>query len=155
MLQAIATITKRWDQRWYFFSLLEVCVEICMPDHLVPENSDSAYLTMSLLCLKSPTYSLVLKIKPTHHSMAYRSCRIKLPLHVLAQHPGFPLDSPVHSAPFTSAHATLSTENLPSPHAHTHLANRSSSVRSQLQSGIFRPLSSTPAASFILHSSLE
>ena len=138
-----------------FFSLLEVYVEIRMPDHLGPENSDSAHLTMSLLCLKSPTYSLVLKIKPAHHSMAYRSRRIKLPFHVLAQHPGFPLDSPVHSAPSTSAQATLSTENPPSPHAHPHLANLCSSLRSQLQSGIFRPLSSTPAASFTIHSSLE
>ena len=109
------------ESKVIFFSLLEVYVEIHIPD-LVPENSDSAHLNMSLLCLKSSTYSLVLKIKPTHHGMTFRSCMIKLPLHVPAQHPGFPLDSPVDSAPFTSAQAAPSTENPPCTHPHSHLA---------------------------------
>lgn len=82
---------------------------------LIPEDS-SAHPTMSLRCLKSSTYSLVLKIKPTHPSMAYRSCVIKLPHHVPAQHPGFPLDSSAHSVPFTLAHASPSTEDAPCSH---------------------------------------
>lgn len=82
---------------------------------LIPEDS-SAHPTMSLRCLKSSTYSLVLKIKPTHPSMTYRSCVIKLPHHVPAQHPGFPLDSSAHSVPFTLAHASPSTEDAPCSH---------------------------------------
>lgn len=141
------------ESKVIFFSSLEVCVEIRIPD-LVPENSDSAYLNIPLLCLKSSTYSLVLKIKPTHHGMTFRSCMIKLPLHVPAQRPGFPLDSPVHSAPLTSAQAAPSTGNPPCTHRHSHLANPCSS-RSQFQSGIFRPLFSSPAAPFVTHSSPE
>lgn len=116
-----------------------------MPDHLV-QKTLIEHINHVTSLLKIPTYSLVLKIKPAHHSMAYRSGRIKLPFRVLAQHPGFPLDSPVHSAAFTSAQATLSTENPPSPHAHTHLANLCSSL-SDLS---FKVVSSGPCPPLLL-----
>lgn len=153
---AIVNCNYHWamGSKVVFFSLLEVYVEIHMLDH-VPENSDLVHLTMSLLCLKSPTYSLVLKIKPAHHSMADRSCMIKLPLRVLAQHPGFPLDSSVHSAPFTSAHATV-FHWKPSPSPPTHppgqplLLCQISASKRYLQAPVLHL-----CCFFITHSSLE
>lgn len=69
--------------------------------HLVPENSDSAHLTMSLHCLKSSTcfpYSWNRIITTWPAGLAWSSF-LSVSLH---GHPVFPPDVHLHSAPSTS-----------------------------------------------------